>query len=87
MTKPAPNNQALETVCANLWTAKGWKDNGEEVHHFVAHGVGIEVHARGVLHPTVGYQDPPSRECGSKTSEPSGGEVEAFADFAPTEEH
>ena len=25
MTKPAPNNQALETVCANLWTAKGWK--------------------------------------------------------------
>ena len=66
---------------------EGLEGNCKEIHHLIAHCVGIEVHARGVLHPAVGNQDPPSRECGSKTSEPSGGEVEAFADFAPTEEH
>ena len=80
--QPSTRNGVRELV-----DCKGLESNGEEVHHFVAHGVGIEVHARRVLHPAVGNQDPPSRECGSKTSEPSGGEVEAFADFAPTEEH
>ena len=59
----------------------------EEVHHLVAHGVGIEVHARGMLHPAVGHEDPPSRDGRPQAGEPGRGEVEAFADFAPAEEH
>ena len=59
----------------------------EEVHHLVAHGVRIEVHARGMLHPAVGHEDPPSRDGCTQAGEPGGGEVEAFADFTPAEEH
>ena len=72
---------------AELVDGKGLEGHAEEVHHLVADGLGVEVHARGVLHPAVGHENPPSRDRCAEAGEPSGGQVEAFADLAPTEEH
>ena len=58
-----------------------------EVEHLVAHRVGVERHARRILHPSVGDQDPECGEGGTDDGQPSGGQVEAFAHLLPTEEH
>ena len=61
--------------------------HGGEIHHFVAHGLRVELHAHGVLHPSVGHENPPGRERGSQSREPGGSEVEAGAHLFPAEEH
>ena len=66
---------------------RGLESHREEVHHLVANGVGIEVHAHGVLHPRVSHQNPPSRNHRAQRSEPCSGKVRPFAHFLPTEEH
>ena len=40
-----------------------------------------------MLHPGVGYQNPPRRDGGAQACEPRGGQVEAAAHLVPTKEH
>ena len=66
---------------------EGLEGNCKEIHHLIAHCVGIEVHSRGVLHPTVGHQNPPCGKRSSKASEPSRSKMEAFTNLTPAKEH
>ena len=43
-----------------------------ETGHLVAHGVGIERAADGVLHPSVGHENPPRGDGGTEAREPRG---------------
>ena len=65
----------------------GREGHGRERTHLVADRFEVEVAAHGVLHPGVGHQNPPGREVGADGREPRGGEVEAFGDLVPAEEH
>ena len=59
----------------------------QERGHLEAHGVGIEFLTYRILHPGVGYENPPGRNGGTKSREPGGGKVEAPAHLIPAEEH
>ena len=63
------------------------KDHGPEIDHLVAHAVGIELHARRVLHPGIGHQNPQRRQRRANGREPSGGQVHAGAHLVPAKEH
>ena len=45
----------------------------QERSHLEAHGVGIEFLTYWVLHPGVGYENPPGRNGGAKSGKPGGG--------------
>ena len=78
---------AAQDAVEELDNGYALEGHAEEVHHLVAHGVGVELHADGVLHPAVGHEYPPGRERGADAREPRGAEVELLADFVPAEEH
>ena len=70
-----------------LVDGKGRQGYIDEARHLVAHGVGIELAAHGILHPRVGDENPPCRDGGTQTSEPCRGEVEATRHLLPAEIH
>ena len=63
------------------------KGYGPEVVHDVAHLPGVEFHSYRILHPCVRDENPQGRDACAKGGEPCRGEMEAGADFFPSEEH
>ena len=59
----------------------------QERHHLVAHRVGIELTAHGILHPRIGHENPPSRNGSTQAGEPGRCQVEALRDLVPTKVH
>ena len=72
---------------AELVDGKGRECHIQKRYHLVAHGVGVELATHGILHPSIGYQNPPSRNGGPQTGEPGGGEVEAARHLVPSKIH
>ena len=70
-----------------LVDGKRRKGHVEEAGHLVAHGVGVEFAAHGILHPGVGHQNPPGRNRGTKTGEPRRGQMETRRHLLPAEIH
>ncbi len=55
--------------------------------HLVAHGLRIEGHAGGILHPRVSYQYPQCRDSGTQRGEPCGCEMKCGRNFFPPKKH
>ena len=72
---------------AELTHGKGREGYGKEVDHLIAHRVGVELASHRALHPSVGHENPPSRDGGTQTREPRRGKMEAARHFVPPEEH
>ncbi len=72
---------------AELTHGEGGEGDVGKRHHLIAHRVGIELTAHGILHPGVGHEDPPGGDGRTQAREPGGGEVEARRHLLPAEIH
>ena len=62
-------------------------DHRPEVHHFVADGIRIELHAHRMLHPAVGDKYPQGRDGCAYTGKPCGSQMKLFSHLVPAEKH
>ena len=58
-----------------------------KTNHLVAHRFGVKAHTYGVLHPSVGHENPPSGNRGAQAGKPRRRQVKLAAYFVPTKEH
>ncbi|MPN19967.1 hypothetical protein SDC9_167342 [bioreactor metagenome] len=70
-----------------LVDGNGRSGHRPEVDHLVPHGLGVELHPDGILHPGVRHQDPERRQSGPEGHQPGRSQVHLFAYPVPPEKH
>ena len=63
------------------------REEGTEIHHYVAHLSRIELHACRILHPGISHQNPQCGNGGAHAGQPGCGKMETRAHTVPAKEH